>query len=144
MSRTRTKHAGARGFEKLKDDWKWPKDHGDYLFPSSWSPICPRNKDVISDAIVKSRKTFQTTPDQGLVHPETIRSHSGRHRMVNDMKIAGVSMEVGMAFSRIKDKKNVFELWSPSGRSSGGCSREQSCFEENPQVPIWQVVDLST
>lgn len=105
MSRTRTKHAGARGFEKLKDDWKWPKDHGDYLFPSSWSPICPRNKDVISHAIVKSRKTFQTTPDQGLVHPETIRSHSGRHRMVNDMKNAGVSMEVGMAFSRIKDKK---------------------------------------
>ena len=105
MSRTRTKHAGARGFEKLKDDWKWPKDHGDYLFPSSWSPICPRNKDVISHAIVKSRKTFQTTPDQGLVHPETIRSHSGRHRMVNDMKNAGVSMEVGMAFSLIKDKK---------------------------------------
>ena len=105
MSRTRTKHAGARGFEKLKDDWKWPKDHGDYLFPSSWSPICPRNKDVISHAIVKSRKTFQTTPDQGLVHPETIRSHSSRHRMVNDMKNAGVSMEVGMAFSRIKDKK---------------------------------------
>ena len=105
MSRTRTKHAGARGFEKLKDDWKWPKDHGDYLFPSSWSPICPRNKDVISHAIVKSRKTFQTTPDQGLVHPETIGSHSGRHRMVNDMKNAGVSMEVGMAFSRIKDKK---------------------------------------
>jgi len=25
--------------------------------------------------------------------------------MVNDMKNAGVSMEVGMAFSRIKDKK---------------------------------------
>ena len=101
----RHRNSGIRGVEKVTDGWKWPSGSGDYLFPSVRNPNIPKTKDLVSHAITRARKSFQPTIKDGLVHPETIRSHSGRHRMVNDLKNAGVSMEVGMAYARIRDKK---------------------------------------
>ena len=58
-------------------------------------------------AIRNVRKSF--VPPQGCdVQVGKIRSHSARHRCVNDMKAAGTSREVGKAFSRIATDK-VYE-----------------------------------
>lgn len=61
-------------------------------------------KDVVAHAIVRARKSFVTPPGLS-VDTNRIRSHSGRHRMINDMKSSQISVEVGMIHSRIKSHK---------------------------------------
>ena len=59
------------------------------------------SKDVVSHAIVKARRAFSLPG----TNTESIRSHSGRHRFINDMKMSNIPCEVGMVQSRIKDFK---------------------------------------
>lgn len=67
------------------------------------------SKDAVAHAIVRARKTFEPPPGLN-VDTSRIRSHSGRHRMINDLKASGVSTEVGMMHSRIKSHK-VYEAY---------------------------------
>ena len=92
---------GMRGQERICDHWKWPSRASGFLFPSKYKPGRPMSKDVVSHAIVKARRSFNLP----CVNTESIRSHSGRHRFINDMKMCNVPCEVGMLQSRIKDFK---------------------------------------
>lgn len=99
ITRKRTTRKGARGEVTWIDRWRWP-DQGQ-LFPTSRDDsygTC-RSKDTACKAVSRLRKTFHEPVES------SIRTHSGRHRMVNDLKSAGIPDEVGMAFARIKDRK---------------------------------------
>lgn len=65
-------------------------------------------KDVVCHAIAKARKTFDH-PD---IENKSIRSHSGRHRMINDIKYSSIPEDAGMLFARIRDKKT----WAGYGK----------------------------
>ncbi|OLQ03028.1 hypothetical protein AK812_SmicGene14072 [Symbiodinium microadriaticum] len=96
----RKRQAGARGQVTVREEWKWPRGDA-LLFESEGRPGKPRTKDVVSHAIVRARKTFQAEH----IDRSRIRSHSGRHRMIQDMKASGVADHVGMAHARIKSVK---------------------------------------
>lgn len=81
------------------DHWKWPQPGG-YLFPSARTGSCMK-KDAVCHSIVKARKSFEGDIDD----PTKVRSHSGRHRMINDLKTSSVPPDAGMMFARIRDKK---------------------------------------
>ena len=101
----RTRKCGARGTKRIKDMWKWPPKKQQYLFPNQWG-TGPKTKDVVAHAITKARKTFQPTKSQACVlETGRIRSHSGRHRMINDLKASSVPPDAAMVFARIKHKK---------------------------------------
>ena len=103
VTRRRLRACGARGAQRLVDSWKWPKTSQGFLFPSDRSPRKPKCKDSVCHLICKIRKTFK--PKGKTLNTERIRSHSGRHRMVNDLKRSDATTEVAMAFARIRDKK---------------------------------------
>lgn len=65
-------------------------------------------KDSACHAIVKVRETF----DHPEINNKAIRSHSGRHRMINDLKSNQVPEEAGMMYARIKDRKT----WAGYGK----------------------------
>ena len=95
---------GALGVVNYFDVWNWPQQDIDYLFPSMRSDAkeAHRGKDTVCKAISRLRKTFQ--PPKGVfVEKEKIRSHSGRHRSINDMKNAKIRHDVAMKFARIAD-----------------------------------------
>ena len=56
-------------------------------------------KDAVCHSIAKARKLFHCDIDG------SVRSHSGRHRMINDLKASSIPSDAGMMFARIKDKK---------------------------------------
>lgn len=103
-SRRRTKLQGVRGRVTFFDKWCWPSGPADYLFPSGrcHSKTPHHNKDSVCKAICRIRRTFKP-PRNVFVENEKIRSHSGRHRMINDLKSAEVSQDVAMKFARIGD-----------------------------------------
>lgn len=105
ISRRRQRQCGARGQESFQDCWKWPKHQEDFLFPSTNNSKVPKTKDVVAHALIKSRRSFDPPVSLGVVNRQAIRSHSGRHRMVNDLKASGIPMGVGMAYARIHDEK---------------------------------------
>lgn len=99
IKRRRTTQEGARGTTTWTDHWRWPT-HG-FLFPSDRvdsETVC-RKKDTVCKAAARLRQSFAEPTEK------TIRSHSGRHRMVNDLKTSGIPEEVGMLYSRIADRK---------------------------------------
>ena len=104
MSRRRRVQCGSRGCQMITDSWKWPKTNDGLLFPAPRANGKPRKKDVVCHLICKIRKTFVPPPGCNLVL-QSIRSHSGRHRMINDMKASEASCETAMGFARIRDKK---------------------------------------
>ena len=106
ISKRRSRKQGARGTIIYQDRWAWPSEENDYLFPSerSDSKEVHRCKDTVCKAIGRLRKTFQP-PKNHYVHTHAIRSHSGRHRMVNDLRGAGVPDNIAMSFARICDKR---------------------------------------
>ena len=56
-------------------------------------------------AIGRARATFVPQPEfHGYVDNKTIRTHSARHRMINDMKSTKVPKTVGMRYTRIFDQ----------------------------------------
>ena len=107
VKKTRRKHCGARGMQKVVDNWAWPAAGEGYLFPSSRTGGHLK-KDAVCHRIVQVRKSF----DCSLIDTTQVRSHSGRHRMINDMKSCSIPMEAGMQFARIRDKKT----WASYGQ----------------------------
>lgn len=106
VSRKRSRNNGARGVCSYIDRWKWPAKDNDYIFPAtrSDSKEVHRCKDTVCKAIGRLRPSF-VPPKNHNVHTDTIRSHSGRQRMVNDLKSSGIPDEVAMSFARICDKR---------------------------------------
>ena len=102
--RKRQAKKGARGTVIWNDQWEWPQTG--YLFPSKRldAKLTHRVKDTICKRISVLRKSFKP-PQKLVVDQGKIRSHSGRHRMINDMKSAEVAEEVAMKFARIKDRR---------------------------------------
>ena len=103
VTRKRKVQCGARGKQVIADTWKWPTTAHGLLFPSPRNPSKPRGKDSVCHLICKIRKSFVCT-DKTL-DIKKVRSHSGRHRMVNDLKQSEASTDVAMGFARIRDKK---------------------------------------
>ena len=106
IKRKRTKCQGARGKVNYMDVWLWPEQAQAHLFRStrSDSKLVRRNKDAVCRAVCRLRKTFQ--PDaKSLCDTHRIRSHSGRHTMVNNFKTSNVHQDVGMRMARISDAR---------------------------------------
>lgn len=99
VSRRRSENKGSRGKVTWWDKWKWPAKGK--LFPAQRDDChtSTRNKDTVAKAISRLRKTFEQPVDR------TIRSHSGRHTMINTLKATGIPDEVGMFYARISDKQ---------------------------------------
>lgn len=102
VTRRRQRSCGARGMQQVVDRWEWPKSTGGLLFPSPRSENKPKSKDSVCHLIAKIRKSFVGGAKMDL---QKIRSHSGRHRMINDLKRSDASTDAAMAFARIRDKK---------------------------------------
>lgn len=66
-------------------------------------------QDTVSAAIRRARASF-VPPNVGEVKVASIRSHSGRHRAVNDLKMHNVKTEVGKRFARISSWANYGKL----------------------------------
>ncbi|CAE7822103.1 unnamed protein product [Symbiodinium sp. CCMP2592] len=103
-SRRRKQHKGARGTVAFADNWAWPKDDAGFLFPSTRSDSAElhRVKDSACKAVSRARQSFKPSK-KDFVQVEQIRTHSGRHRMINDLKQAEVPQEIAMKFARISD-----------------------------------------
>ena len=112
VKQKRSRCSGARGQIVFWDEWKWPKKSSGYLFPSqrvdSVKPY--RSKDAVCKAISKLRRTYEQ-PVEG-----TIRSHTGRHSMINMLKVLGLPDAVGMQFARISNP----QVYKRYGNMTGG------------------------
>jgi integrase len=126
ISVNRPKNTGLRGKQDMMDVWHWPKEPEDYLFPASRRDSQQKNrgKDVVARAIRSARRTFQV-PHIPEVQPNRIRSHSGRHRCINDMKQHNVEREVGNKFARIADD-GVYERYGKLSAQQAGKKLQQN------------------
>ena len=82
VSRHRQRRCGRRGLQTVRDEWRWPRSREGFLFPAPRSKGKPRTKDAVCHMIVKARKSF----DVPGVDAQRVRSHSGRHTFINDLK----------------------------------------------------------
>ena len=101
-SRKKQRSWGALGKRTFNDQWKWPKKG--YLFPNS-TGTGPIKKDIVCHNICKARSSFEPPKGSVLLSKKSVRSHSGRHRMINDLKSSGVATDAAMVFARIKHKR---------------------------------------
>lgn len=104
LKRKRKRNKGFLGCVQEWDTWSWPKDEG-LLFPSHRSDASTlrRNKDTACKAVSRLRATF--FPKKAVECTSRIRTHSGRHRMISDLKGSNVGDDAGMIFARIADKR---------------------------------------
>jgi len=117
-SKRRTRQCGARGKVAIQDVWRWPKN-SDFLFPNRYGSG-PMKKDIVCHQICKVRKTFVPPKGQSaMFEPNRVRSHSGRHRMINDLKTCGVASDAAMTYARIKDKK-TFDRYGQLDQEQSG------------------------
>ena len=126
VSVNRMRNTGLQGVKAASDIWTWPEEAEDYLFPATRrdSRQGRRTKDTVSKAIRKARHTFKV-PHIPEVRPDRIRSHSGRHRCINDMKQHNVDREVGKKFARITDD-GVYEKYGKLSSQQAGKKLRQN------------------
>ncbi|CAE7041219.1 unnamed protein product [Symbiodinium natans] len=107
---SRMKKQGNRGIVPVEETWTWPAQG--YLFPATRkdSKLKRRTKDSVAKQIAKLRKNITNAT----IKKEKVRSHSARHRSINDMKAAGIDHEVGKQYARIRDDG----VWAGYGRLS--------------------------
>ena len=105
-SRQRKQARGVLGTVSFKDSWSWPEEETDFLFPAGRSDCqtAHRNKDSACAAVSRLRKSFKP-PKGAFVQTELIRTHTGRHSMINQMKDAGIPQATAMTFARIADTR---------------------------------------
>jgi hypothetical protein len=86
------------------DTWAWSDN---FLFPSSRSDARSpkRCKDTVCKAISRIRKTFRAQDGTKDFASCSIRSHSGRHRKINDLKYSGVVQETAAKYAFIDDMR---------------------------------------
>ena len=106
VRRRRKQRRGVFGEVTYMDVWLWPKSAGEYLFPSdrSDSVEAHRVKDTACAAVARVRKSF-SPPDSSFLNVNQIRTHSGRHRFINDCKASGLPDVIAMKFARITDQR---------------------------------------
>ena len=106
VKRQRERNKGVLGIQKEWDSWAWPEREDELLFPSERADCGTphRNKDTACKAVARARQSFKP-PAGHYVLSSRIRTHSARHRMVNDMKFAHVGDDTAMRFARIYDKR---------------------------------------
>ena len=106
VGRTRTRNMGMWGRQRFQDTWSFPEEGGSYLLPSLRADAHKRhiNKDTVCKAVSRLRDSFQV-PKSYHIQTTSIRSHSGRHRMVNDMRCCGVPDATATHYARIKDQR---------------------------------------
>ena len=104
----RNRARGILGRSSFKDTWTWPKGDA-LLFPSVRSDCktTHRCKNTVCKAIQRLRVTF-VSPKGVWLDTSRVRSHSGRQRMVQDLKLASVPEEVAMLYARIADTRPAF------------------------------------
>ncbi len=107
----RKRRRGARGTVSFKDEWCWPTGQK-YLFPDRTGKSHIK-KDVVCHAIQKARKSFR------VMDSHKIRSHSGRHSMINTLKSDNVPADAGMAFARISHKR-TYDLYGQLNQLQAG------------------------
>ena len=95
----RARNAGSRGLVHEIDHWKWPEKGP--LFPSTRQDAKShlRNKNTVCKLVSRLRAGFLHVTDK------PVRSHSGRHSMVNMLRQSGIPDSVAMFYARINDKK---------------------------------------
>ena len=122
----RERNTGVLGHKMVADNWNWPEEPEDYLFPATRrdSTKKRRTKDTVARAIRIARQTFNV-PHIPEVQPNRIRSHSGRHRCINDMKQHNVEREVGKKFARITDD-GVYEKYGKLSAAQAGKKLRQN------------------
>ena len=127
---------GMQGTREVLDAWHWPEELEHYLFPASrrGSRKVNRGKDVVARAIRDARKTFRIPhiPD---VNPNRIRSHSGRHRCINDMKQHNAEREVGKKYARISDDGVYQNYGRLSAQQAGKKLKQNHLFGKDLYVP---------
>lgn len=107
----RKRNCGVRGQVSFQDSWMWPSGQK-YLFPDR-SGKSHLKKDIVCHAIKKIRNTFPVSGS------EKIRSHSGRHSMINMLKSHNVPADVGMSFARISHKR-TYDLYGQLNQLQAG------------------------
>jgi hypothetical protein len=114
------------------DAWHWPEELEHYLFPASrrGSRKVNRGKDVVARAFRDAQKTFRIEhiPD---VDPNRIRSHSGRHGCINDMKHYNVERDVGNKYACISDDR----VYQNYGRLSAQAAGKK--LKPNPELQMF-------
>ena len=114
------------GTREVLDAWHWPEELEHYLFPASrrGSRKVNRGKHVVAKAIRDARKAFRIPhiPD---VHPDRIRSQSGRHRCINDMQQHIAEGEVGNKYARISDD-GVYQKYGRLSAQQAGKKLKQN------------------
>ena len=120
VRRKRQRKAGARGLVRYTDAWVWPEKKSGYLFPSDRQDAreSHRTKDTACKAVSRLRQTFSPRcKDQPIT--KKIRTHSARHRMVNDLKAANIPDDVAMRMARIKDHRTYSKYGQLSDQQVG-------------------------
>lgn len=102
---------GVRGTLNFKDEWRWPTGQ-QYLFPDRTGKSHIK-KDVVCHAVQKARNSFK------VMDSHKIRSHSGRHSMINMLKSENVPADAGMAFARISHKR-TYDLYGQLNQLQAG------------------------
>ena len=120
----RMKCWGVLGSRRVDDAWEWPEGQG-RLFPSRCGGEGHASKDSVCHAIVKARKSF--VPPAGCSLPDTslVRSHSARHRKINDMKSSGATPDEGMTFARIKHRK-TYDRYGKMTQTQAGAALQKN------------------
>ena len=122
--RRRTKQWGACGSRTITDAWQFPKGK-EFLFPNR-KGSGPMTKDIVCHNIVRARKTFRPSSSlAAMLDTSKIRSHSARHRRINDFKSSGCSPEVAMVYARIKHKK-TFDAYGRLDQAQSGKALQQN------------------
>jgi integrase len=128
----RTLVSGARGSAKKIEGWKWPAKGRDPLFPrrrgkDDGQPLAAIDKNTVAKAIIRARATFK--PERKDVNPLQIRSHSARHRCVNDLKVAGVPKQMAMTYVLIKDEMTFDRIYGrPTMQQAGEVLRKSAAL----------------
>ena len=107
----RKRRCGVRGTVSFKDAWRWPTGQN-YLFPDRTGKSHIK-KDVVCHALQKVRNSFRA------MDSHKIRSHSGRHTMINVLKSENVPADAGMAFARISHKR-TYDLYGQLNQLQAG------------------------
>ena len=97
---------GMWGMQSFQDSWHFPTQPHPFLFPSLRAHATSQRltKDTVCRAIARVRENFGPPKNVQAFQKQGVRSHSGRHRMVSDMKRCEVPDITAMHFARIVDR----------------------------------------
>ena len=154
VTTTRKVKRGACDEAFVTETWRWSKG---YLFPRMCDQTQPApggrgqkqpapggrgqkppggnriTKDTVSKAIIRARKTFKTTRVD--VRTSSIRSHSFRHRWINDAKNANLPKEVAMKYCLIRSDDTYMKVYGkPTMEQAGDIIKKVNMILKMPKT----------